>query len=204
MAVGGVGLVEVVQVDQRQGQRVAMAAGPCQLALDQFVKAAAVERPGQRIAARQERQFPLRFVALGDDAHDPVGARRAAVHAPEPAAAIFHPDSIGSLVAAFGDEPVQHFIAHAAAWIAVLGLHHRLVAGGGAVGRETAGEGGSGADVGCGINPQDLADIGPPDDRVGEDVPIIDDLSDGIENLARIGRRDRWRPAENHYILAVG
>jgi hypothetical protein len=66
MAVRIVGLVEIIQVDHRHAQRRVVARGTRQLALQQFVQAAAVQRLGQWIDARQVTGRAQFLLQLGD------------------------------------------------------------------------------------------------------------------------------------------
>jgi len=66
MAMGIVGLVEVIQVDHRQAQRRVVARRPCHFPLQHFVQPAPVQGLGQRIDAGQVAGLAQFLFQLGD------------------------------------------------------------------------------------------------------------------------------------------
>ena len=117
---------EVIDRDQHEAARAAKLHRFVERDRESLGQRIAVHLAGEAVEARQVGKPLLVIVALVDDAHHAVRARRAPVGTGEPAAIVLDPQP-GRAVRA-GEQAIFGLIGNAVAGIEPAGLHHGVVA----------------------------------------------------------------------------
>ena len=116
IAIGAVQHEQAVDADQERGEGL-LALGRLGVEMRRLLQqAGAVQRAGQRVEAGFEGELPFLLVSVGDDAHEAMGARGAAIVAGEPAARVFDPDGRFAW-AVRRNEPITDLERHALAGV---------------------------------------------------------------------------------------
>ena len=126
-AVGIVDATEIVDRDQQEPAGGAGSHGLFQRLLQDHRQLMPVQLAGKAVVVGEIAEPAVALVALSDDAHGPVCARRPAAGASEPAAAVLDPEFGAG--AGIGADAVLRLEEAAAALVALVGLHDGIESG---------------------------------------------------------------------------